>query len=450
MSLGAHAGTPSSPELVAAVRDEARPLTGAPGDHDELLDRIGPARVVLIGEATHGTHEFYRQRAVITKRLIEEKGFTAVAVEADWPDAYRVNRWVHGADDDPDAERALAGFERFPTWMWRNADVLDFAGWLRAHNAGTDRPTGFYGLDLYSLYRSIEAVIGYLDEIDPPAAARARARYACLERFEESQAYGYAAAADVSQSCRQGVLQQLLDLRATGDAHLRRDGIAAEDEQFYAEENARLVVDAEEYYRSMFTGPVSSWNLRDSHMASTLDRLLAHLDRSGEETRAVVWAHNSHVGDATWTSMGHRGEHNIGQLARGTHGLGAFLIGFTTYTGTVSAASNWDAPVEHKKLRPALPGSFESLFHHVEIPSFWLPLRDGAEGAAGLYESRLERAVGVIYRPESELVSHYFEARLSEQFDAVIHIDSTRAVEPLERTVEWERAEPPETYPTAL
>lgn len=439
----------SDPELQAAIGDAARPLTGTPGDHDELIDRMGGARVVLIGEATHGTHEFYRQRAIITKRLIEEKGFTGVAVEADWPDAYRVNRWVHGADDDADAERALGGFERFPTWMWRNADVLDFVGWLRAHNERAERPTGFYGLDLYSLYRSIEAVIGYLDDIDPPAAARARERYACFERFEESQAYGYAAATGISPSCRAGVLEQLLELRAAGEGYLRRDGIAAEDEQFYAEENARLIVDAEQYYRSMFTGPVSSWNLRDSHMASTLDRLLDHLDRRGR-TRVVVWAHNSHVGDASRTSMGHRGEHNVGQLARQRHGLGARLIGFTTFEGTVSAASNWDAPVEHKRVRPALPGSYEALLHDVRIPSFWLPLRDGGRVAAGLYQPRLERAIGVIYRPDSELASHYFEARLSEQFDSLIHIDRTRAVEPLERTGEWQRAEPPETYPTAL
>jgi len=439
----------AGPALLSAIGDQARPLTGAPGDHDELVDRIGDARVVLFGEATHGTHEFYRQRAIVTKRLIEEKGFTAVAVEADWPDAYRVNRWVHGADDDADAERALAGFERFPTWMWRNADVLDFVGWLRAHNERAERPAGFYGLDLYSLYRSIEAVIGYLDEIDPPAAGRARQRYSCFERFEESQSYGYAAAAGLSPSCRRGVLEQLLELRAAGQGYLRRDGIAAEDEQFYAEENARLVVDAEEYYRTMFSGPVSSWNLRDSHMASTLERLLGHLDRPGK-TRAVVWAHNSHVGDARRTSMGRRGEHNVGQLARQRYGLGAQLIGFTTFEGTVSAASTWDAPVERKRVRPALPGSYEALLHDVQIPSFWLPLRDGGSAAAALYDPRLERAIGVIYRPDTELASHYFEARLPEQFDAVVHIDRTRAVEPLERTAEWQRAEPPETYPTAL
>ena len=436
--------------LLIAIRSEARPLTGSPGDHDELVELIGDAKLVLIGEASHGTHEFYRQRAVITKRLIEEKGFTAVAAEADWPDAYRVNRWVQGAGDDPDAERALAGFQRFPTWMWRNADVLDFVGWLRAHNERASRPTGFYGLDLYSLYRSIEAVIGYLERVDPPAAVAARRRYGCFGRFEESQAYGYAVARGVSEPCRRAVVTQLSDLQRRAGDYLRRDGIAAEDEHFYAEQNARLVLNAEEYYRTMFDGAEASWNLRDRHMADTLDRLLAHLDRHDDQTRAVVWAHNSHVGDARRTEMGRRGELNIGQLARQRHGRDAFLLGFTTYEGTVSAASDWDAPVERKHVRPALPESYESLLHQAGIRDFWLPLRGEGSAALQLREPRLERAIGVIYRPETERASHYFGARLAEQFDAVIHIDRTRAVEPLERSVAWQRGEPPETFPTAL
>jgi len=436
--------------LAAQIRDEARPLTGAPGDHDELLDLIGEAKLVLIGEATHGTHEFYRQRAVITKRLIEEKGFRAVAVEGDWPDAYKVNRYVRGADDDPDAERALAGFRRFPTWMWRNADVLDFVGWLRAYNERHGQGVGFYGLDLYSLYRSLDAVIAYLVEVDPPAAERARSRYACLERFEESQAYGYAVARGISEPCRRDVVGQLAELQRHAADYLRRDGLAAEDEQFYAEQNAQLVLNAEEYYRTMFDGAEPSWNLRDRHMADTLDRLLAHLDRHGADTRAVVWAHNSHVGDARSTEMGKRGELNIGQLARDRHGSDTFLIGFTTYDGTVSAASNWDAPVERKRVNPALPDSYETLFHQAGVPAFWLPLRERSGASAALRDPRLERAIGVIYRPETERASHYFRARLADQFDAVIHIDRTRAVEPLERTVAWQRGEPPETYPTAL
>ena len=434
--------------LHTAIRAQARPLTGAPGDHDELLRLVGGARLVLLGESTHGTHEFYRQRAVITKRLIEEHGFTAVAVEADWPDAYRVNRWIRGADEDPDAERSLAGFQRFPTWMWRNADMLDLAGWLRAHNERAERPVGFYGLDLYSLFRSIEAVIAYLKDVDPPAAERARSRFGCFESFEESQAYGHAVARGVSEPCRQGVVGQLLDLQRRAADYLRRDGLAAEDEQFYAEENARLVLDAEKYCRSMFDGAEASWNLRDRHMADTLDRLLAHLDRHDAGARVVVWAHNSHVGDARATEMGRRGELNVGQLSRERHGSAVRLIGFTTYEGTVSAASDWDAPVERKQVRPALPGSYEEFFHELQLPAFWLPL--GSDEAGALREPRLERAIGVIYRPETERVSHYFGASLARQFDAVIHIDATRAVEPLERTLTWQRGEPPETYPTAL
>jgi erythromycin esterase-like protein len=246
------------------------------------------------------------------------------------------------------------------------------------------------------------------------------------------------------------VVQQLFELQRRAGDYLRRDGIAAEDEQFYAEQNARLVLNAEEYYRTMFEGAEASWNLRDRHMADTLDRLLAHLDRHDRQTRAVVWAHNSHVGDARRTEMSQRGELNIGQLARQRHGGDAFLLGFTTYEGTVSAASDWDAPVERKRVRPALPGSYEAVFHDTGLPGFWLPLRERTNAALGLREPMLERAIGVIYRPETERASHYFGARLAEQFDAVIHIDRTRAVEPLERTVAWQRGEPPETYPTAL
>ncbi len=435
---------------IAAIRADAVPLTGAAGDHDRLLELIGDSRVVLLGEASHGTHEFYRQRALITRRLIDERGFDAVAIEGDWPDAHRVTRFVYGADEDADAEQALRGFKRFPTWMWRNADVLDFVGWLRARRDEGKPPVGFFGLDLYSLYRSIEAVVEYLDRIDPDAARRARERYACLERFEESQRYGHAVATGLSEACDREVLGQLIDLQRTGDAYLRRDGVAAEDEQFYAEQNARLVVGAERYYRSMFAAPAASWNLRDRHMAETLERLLAHLDRRTLRSRLVVWAHNSHVGDARRTEMSRRGELNLGQLVRQRHGNDAFLVGFTTFAGTVSAASSWGAPVERKRVRPALDRSYESLFHAGALPGFMLSLRDGAVAARTLSQPLLERAIGVIYRPETERLSHYFHADLAHQFDAVLHFDHTRAVEPLEPTAGWARGEPPETYPTAL
>ncbi len=435
--------------LLESIRKAARPLTEDAPDFDELVSRLGDAQVVLLGEATHGTHEFYRERARITKRLITEKGFSAIAVEADWPDAYRVNRYVHGAPEDADAERALGGFERFPTWMWRNAEVLDFVGWLRAHNDSVTPPVGFYGLDLYSLFRSIEEVIAYLDRVDPASAEAARQRYSCLSKFEESQNYGFAAARGLTPACRGAVLQQLMDLRIAAEAYLRNDGIAAEDEQFYAEENARLVVSAEQYYRTMFSGSVASWNLRDNHMASTLERLVFHLERRGRG-KTVVWAHNSHVGDARQTSMSSRGEHNLGQLAHQRFGRRVKIVGFTTFDGTVTAASNWDEPARRREVRPAVAGSVEDVFHQAGPPRFWLPLDDGGDAADRLAAPRLERAIGVVYRPETEMASHYFEARVAGQFDHVIHIDRSRAVEPLE-TRGWQgESEPPETYPVAL
>jgi erythromycin esterase-like protein len=435
------------------VQEAAHALTGSSADYDPLLDFIGDARFVLLGEASHGTHEFYRERAKITKRLIQEKGFSAVAVEADWPDAWRVNRYVQGLGADPDAEEALAGFRRFPAWMWRNADVLDFIGWMRAYN---DSPApgvgaaGFFGLDLYSLHASIEAVLNYLDKVDPAGAARARHRYACFEGYgEDAQAYGYAAGFGLSQSCESEVVAQLLDLQRRADEYARRDGRAAEDDFFYAQQNARLIKNAELYYRTMFHGRVSSWNLRDEHMASTLEALLLHLELRNPETKVVVWAHNSHLGDARATQMGRAGEWNLGQLVRQRYGHDCVLTGFTTYTGTVTAASNWDGPAERKKVVPAMPGSYEALFHEAGIPAFLLTLPRESHVANGLRESMLERAIGVIYRPETEFASHYFHARLSDQFDAVIHFDRTRAVEPLEPTAEWS-GEPAETFPSGV
>lgn len=441
--------------LIRNLRVVMRPLTGAAEDYDPLLNLIGDARFVLLGEASHGTHEFYRERAQITKRLIREKGFNAVAVEADWPDAYRVNRFVRGRDVDgnADAIEALAGFRRFPAWMWRNADVLDFVGWLRAHNdeAGQARSkVGFYGLDLYSLHASIEAVLAYLDKVDPVAAERARARYACFAIYgEDTQAYGFASGLGLGPSCEREVVSQLVDLRRSAAEYALRDGRIAEDDYFYAEQNARLVRDAEQYYRTMYRGEVSSWNLRDRHMAETLETLTEYLGQPEGGAKLVVWAHNSHLGDARATQMGTRGEWNLGQLVRERHGPEAVSIGFTTYDGTVTAASNWDAPAERKRVRPALPGSYETLFHDLASARFFLDLRD-EDRVAGLREPRLERAIGVIYRPETERGSHYFYASLPAQFDAVLHFDRTRAVEPLERSSEWEVGEVPETFPTGV
>ena len=436
------------------VRLDARPLKGGESDYDALLELIGDARLVLLGESSHGTHEFYRERARITRRLIEERGFAAVAVEGDWPDADRVSRYVQGAGEDRDAEEALRGFRRFPTWMWRNAEVLDFVGWLRAHNerlATPRREVGFYGLDLYSLGASMEAVVAYLEDVDPAGASRARRRYECLHPFsQDSAGYGQAVLLGVSEPCRRRVLEQLVELRRHAGDYLREDGLIAEDRYFLAEQNATVVANAEEYYRTMFDGPAPSWNLRDRHMADTLDQLQVHLARHGEEGKIVVWEHNSHIGDARSTEMAQRGELNLGQLMRERHAHDAVLVGFTTYTGTVTAASEWGGEAERKRVRPALPDSYEALLHATGIPAFLLcPLATSDSGRV-LREPRLERAIGVIYRPESERSSHWFAACASQQFDALVHIDTTRAVEPLERTGTWELGEPPETYPSAL
>jgi len=449
--------TPRSSEvatLVEAVHKVAHPITGAARDYDPLLDLIGDARFVLLGEASHGTHDFYHERAQITERLINEKGFTAVAVEADWPDAYRANRYVRGVSNDVDAIEALADFRRFPTWMWRNTDVVEFLEWLRAYNdafAASTAKVGFYGLDLYSLRASMKAVLQYLEKIDPDAARRARERYACFDHFgDDTQAYGLATSLGLNQSCQDAVVEQLVDLQRRAVEYARRDGSLAEDDYFDAVQNARVVKNAEMYYRSMFLEDVSSWNLRDRHMVATLESLVTHLDRQSGRAKIVLWAHNSHLGDARATDMTRRGEINVGQLVREQYGNDAVLVGFTTHRGSVTAASNWDAPAERKRVRPALPGSYEALFHEVGLARFLLILRNNDNALEGLRDAKLERAIGVIYRPDTERVSHYFHARLLAQFDAVLHFDETRALEPLERTAGWEAGEAPETFPFAV
>ncbi len=440
---------------VAVLRAAALPtVDGVPSD-DVLFDLVGNARFVLIGEASHGTHEFYAARAAMTRRLVQEKGFCAAAVEADWPDAYRVNRYVRGPSKDMTAEQALRGFERFPAWMWRNSDVLDFVGWLREHNDDIHderHRAGFYGLDLYSMHKSVAEVISYLDKVDPPAAARARERYACFDHAGgDGRNYGLAAAFGAGESCERAALEQLAEIQRHALDHARRDGLIAEDELFHTEQNARLVQNTERYYRTMFSGRAVSWNLRDQHMTDTLDALAAHLGRQrGEPAKIVVWAHNSHIGDARATEMATRGEVTIGQLMRERHPGLCKLIGFTTHTGTVTAASDWGAPVERKQLQPGPDGSVERLCHDVGEQHFLVNFGLSPSAADVLGSARLERAVGVVYRPDTEQQSHYFRSRASSQFDALIHIDQTRALEPLERTAQWETGEPPETYPHAV
>lgn len=423
-------------------------LTGRLADLDPLLDEIGDSRLVLIGEGSHGTEDFYRTRADITRRLIEERGFAAVAAEADWPDAFRINRYVRNVSDDADAHASLGSFRRFPQWMWRNSVIRDFVRWLRDYNdAHPARQAGFYGLDLYSLHESMHAVIAYLDAVDPDAADRARERYSCFDHFgPDAQSYGLATSYGTAEPCEDAVVEQLVELHTNAARLAMQDGKAAEDEFFSAKQNARLAKNAEEYYRSMFRGRVSSWNLRDLHMGETMDALLDYLTtRNGRPAKIVVWAHNSHLGDARATEMGEDGELNLGQLARTRHGNAAFLIGQTTYDGTVIAASDWDQPAQRKTVRPGLTGSYEGLFHDIEPEHFLLSLRQHGDAVP---TRQLERAIGVIYRPETERISHYFEAELARQFDAVLHHDRSSALTPLDPIPEGARDEAPETFPT--
>ncbi len=434
------------------ISENAHRLTGDPAEYEPLLNRIGDARLVLLGEASHGTHEFYRARDEITRRLIREKGFHAVAVEADWPDASRVNTFVRGHGTDQNADEALGSFTRFPRWMWRNTDMIEFVSWLQKHNAKSEIKVGFYGLDLYSLNRSIGEVLRYLGKVDPDGARRARDRYACFDHYgDDPQAYGHATGLGLAESCENEVLDQLVELQRRAGELAMLDGRVAEDEFFSATQNARLIRNAEQYYRAMFSSRLSTWNLRDTHMAETLEQLLAHLDSRMDRVKIVVWAHNSHLGDARATAMGARGELNVGHLVRQKHGSDAVLVGFTTHSGSVRAAGDWESPDKLMEVKPALPGSFEALFHDANIPDFLLVFAESPELGQNLARPRLERAIGVVYRPETERASHYFQARLSHQFDAVIHYNQSRATIGIggaeERAPVVGEPEPPETYP---
>jgi protein-L-isoaspartate(D-aspartate) O-methyltransferase len=422
----------SQPHTIAhLLREVAQPLPDLEEpDLGSLLERVGDARLVLIGEATHGTSEFYALRARITRELVRSRGFSIVAAEADWPDAMRINRYVRG---EIEAARPWHAFARFPTWMWRNEETIGFVEWLRDWNSlrRAEQPAGFFGLDLYSMYRSIRTVLDYLDRVDPPAARVARERYGCLTPWEGDPAtYGRAALTGRYRVCEKEAVAILTDMLARQVEYSERGG----EHYFDAVQNARLVADAERYYRAMYYGNVESWNLRDRHMYETLEALLGF---HGPASKAVIWAHNSHLGDARATEMGVRGELNVGELCRRAFGDQSFLVGFGTDHGTVAAASVWDGPLETKTVRPAHPLSYERLCHDSGVPAFLLHLREPRrpEVRFELEEPRLERAIGVVYRPDTELQSHYFHAALPYQFDEYVWIDETKSVRPLTETM---------------
>lgn len=444
--------------LIPAIEKHALPLDGTMDDYDPIIAAARGKNFVLIGEATHGTKEFYRARGEMTERLIQEIGFDAVAVEADWPDAYRINRYVSLTSHEPEG-RALSCFERFPTWMWRNKEIFRFVEWLRAYNfefrkPGPENrwPVGFYGLDLYSMNTSIHAVLAYLGKIDPVAARRARIRYGCLDHFMDNpQAYGYATEFGLADSCEDDIIAQLTEIRSKAYEYIKKDGFAAADEYFCARQNAQLVMNAEEYYRAMFRGRPNSWNLRDKHMFETLEDLADHLgERLGRDPRIAVWAHNSHIGDAGATEMSHRGEFNIGQLVKNAYPDKTLLVGFSTCRGTVTAADNWDEPAKTIRINEPLSGSYEDIFHRVRHNAFMLDLRENNPAVDKLMQKRLQRAIGVVYRPDTERHSHYFQPCLPQQFDFILHYDETTAVEPLGTAMHPHHGEMDETYPSGL
>jgi len=448
--------------MSSVIQHSSRPLRTAEDkpDFSPILEAIGDAKVVMIGEASHGTHEFYWQRAELTKELIEKKGFSYIAVEADWPDAYRVNRYVQWGKNSKDktAEEALGDFKRFPLWMWRNEVVRDFVEWLRKYNEKktAEHRVAFYGMDLYSMFSSMDAVVEYLEKVSPDDAEKAKQSYSNFERFQgEPQVYGYAAGLGLSSSFEKEVVRTLVDLRQKGEAYLKGvGGLIDGDELFYAEQNAALVKDAEQYYRKMYHADENTWNIRDQHMADTLWSLYQFQNKKFKDKaqKFVVWAHNSHLGDARETDAGQiRGEHNVGQLLRQKFGMdNSFIVGHSTFTGTVTAAKKWDSPALLMQVKPGLPESWESLFHGVTerwhreflliTRSNSASLSPDAKAVDILSHKKLERYIGVIYAPQTERASHYSRSRIGKEYDAVIFNDVTSGVRPIDPTPPWEES----------
>ena len=428
--------------LIEGIQQAAKPLRDG-ADLDPLLERIGDARVVLLGEASHGTHEFYTWRDRISRRLIAEKGFHFIAVEGDWPDCYLVNRWVKGVDGDQSAREMLHAFERWPTWMWANEEVVHLAAWLRMRNEALpgDRRVGFYGLDVYSLWDSMDVVTRYLEKVDPEAAARARRSYGCFDPYEEDvQDYAMATAL-VPTSCEEEVVRTLVELRSRGPDYATEDREAF----FNAEQNALVARNAERYYRAMIRGGAGSWNVRDTHMVETLERLLQH---HGPESKAIVWEHNTHVGDARATDMARVGMVNVGSLARDRWGGEVVIAGFSSHRGSVIAGSEWGAPMRRMPVPEAREGSWEHLFHAAGAEDKLL-MMDEIDEVPGSTDPRGHRAIGVVYHPEREAHGNYVPSVLPYRYDAMLYIDRSRALRPLKMPAHLDH-EPPETYPTGM
>lgn len=437
------------------LRKLAIPLKEQGEGYRDLLASIDDARFVLLGEASHGTAEFYRERINITKKLISDYGFNAVVIEGDWPDSYRVNDYVKGSQQDKNGELALEGFQRFPTWMWRNDEVLGFIDWLRGFNAGISMPhdtVGFFGMDLYSLFTSMDVVIEYLSRVDLFLAEKAKKRFACFDHYnKDSQLYGYLASySERLHGCEHEVVAQMNEFLKMKE-YIQSLGSKKTDEFFSAMQNTRLIKNAEHYYRTMFSGKVSSWNLRDEHMVETISEIDRHLSAGlGKPAKIIVWAHNSHLGDARSTQQGRGGELNVGQLMRQKYGAEVYLLGFSTYQGYVTAASDWGAVAERKKVNPGLEGSYEKLFHQLQLDRFLFIFKDEYKLSELMPSGLLERAIGVVYLPQSERQSHYFYADIVYQFDAMIHIDTTEAIRPLEKYTATPVEDAPETYPSGF
>ena len=436
----------SDPEIVAGIQRIARPLTSR-DELDPLLNAIGDARFVLLGEASHGTSEFYTWRAEISKRLIEEKGFSFIAVEGDWPDCYRVNRYVrHLPHSGGSAQEVLHAFERWPTWMWANREIAELTEWLHAHNGAVDRAeqVGFYGLDVYSLWDSMHAVVGYLEKFDAGLAVLAKRAYACFEPYGEDVQEYARASAFVPYSCEDDVVRVLRELRDSKPL-FRDDG---PEGYFNAEQNALVAKNAELYYRTMVRGGPSSWNVRDRHMVETLDRLMQH---RGSSAKAIVWEHNTHIGDARFTDMARAGMVNVGQLVRQANASGDVrLIGFGTHRGTVIASDEWGAPMERMRVPAARSTSFEEALFDAGIGDSLL-IFDGSDngGVPGLDEPIGHRAIGVVYDPEHERWGNYVPTIIPRRYDAFAYIEETRAVDPLHMPAKID-GEAPETYPSGV